>query len=146
MPARSSRRQPISRLSRHLALIAAVGALSACGSTAQHSATKLPAVGPSACKLTTRTKAQLAKAQADLVKLRAVAATQGKYTEMGTAAMQVATGRYSDDLVDSQLDPFRVNRLIDLGASVASAYCGICFQMLEANRPIPEMKYEPQQC
>jgi hypothetical protein len=105
-----------------------------------------PAVSASACKLTAVTRPQLAKAQRDLAALRRLAKKQTGYTELGTTAMQNATGRYLDDLTTSKLDNFRVNRLIDLGVSAAGPYCGQCFQMLEANRPIPTMKYDGTHC
>jgi hypothetical protein len=119
-----------------------------CGSksAAPTTSTTVPSVSASACKLTAQTRAQLAKAQRDLASLRRVAKTQKKYTELGTTAMQNATGRYLDDLTNSKLDHFRVNRLIDLGVAAAGPYCGQCFQMLEASRPIPAMKYEGTHC
>jgi len=137
-----------------LALIGGVMALAGCGSGAKHTATPADSTlrvstlnSPSACGLTPTTKRELARAQADLDKLRAVASRQTRYTYQGTAAMQVVTGRFADDLTDSRLDPFRVNRLIDLGASVVTPFCTACFQMLEPIRPIPGMKYEaPQPC
>ena len=128
--------------------VAAVLLAAGCGSrsAAPPTPTTVPTVSASACKLTAQTRAQLAKAQRDLASLRQVAKKQTKYTELGTTAMQNATGRYLDDLTTSKLDHFRVNRLIDLGVSVAGPYCGQCFQMLEANRPIPAMKYEGTHC
>ena len=121
-----------------------------CGSkTAKQQTTTaaaVPAVSQGACKLTTQTRAQVAKAQRDLAALRRLAKTQTGYTELGTTAMQNATGRYLDDLTNSKLDNYRINRMIDLGMSVAAAYCGQCFQMLEAARPIPAMKYNPTHC
>jgi hypothetical protein len=114
--------------------------------TAATTASAVPGVSRSACKLTPQTRAQLAKAQRDLAALRRLAKKQTGYTELGTTAMQNATGRYLDDLTNSKLDNFRVNRLIDLGVDAAGAYCGQCFQMLEANRPIPAMKYTPGHC
>ncbi|HVW89950.1 MAG TPA: hypothetical protein VHC01_10835, partial [Gaiellaceae bacterium] len=108
--------------------------------------TTVPGVSASACELTAQTRAQLAKAQRDLASLQRLAKKQKGYTELGTTAMQNATGRYLDDLTNSQLDHFRVNRLIDLGISAAGPYCGQCFQMLEANRPIPAMKYDGTHC
>ncbi len=118
-----------------------------CGSTsAVKQTTTVPGVSASACELTAQTRAQLAKAQRDLASLQRLAKKQKGYTELGTTAMQNATGRYLDDLTNSQLDHFRVNRLIDLGISAAGPYCGQCFQMLEANRPIPAMKYDGTHC
>lgn len=137
-----------------LALVGGVAALAGCASGVKHAVTPSGTTlhvstlnSPSACGLTPTTKHELAKAQADLGKLRAVASRQTRYTYQGTPAMQLATGRFADDLTDSHLDPFRVNRLIDLGASAVTAFCTACFQMLEPIRPIPGMKYEaPQPC
>ncbi len=139
-------------MKRLLVVIGGVAALAGCGSSAKHvvappdSTSRVSTLNsPSGCALTPRTTRELAKAQADLDELRAVAARQTRYTYQGTPAMQLATGRFAEDLTDSQLDPFRVNRLIDLGASVVTAFCTACFQMLEPIRPIPGMKYEALQ-
>jgi hypothetical protein len=139
---------------RALVLIGGVLMLAGCGSNAKHTAAPAGSTSrvstlnsPSGCGVTPRTRRELAKAQADLDKLRAVASRQTRYTYQGTSAMQLATGRFAEDLTNSHLDPFRVNRLIDLGASVVTAFCTACFQMLEPIRPIPGMKYEaPQAC
>jgi hypothetical protein len=135
-----------------LVLIGGVAALAGCGSSAKHAAVPTDSTSrvstsnsPSGCDLTPGTARELAKAQADLDKLRAVASRQTRYTYQGTPAMQLATGRFAEDLTDSHLDPFRVNRLIDLGASAVTAFCTACFQMLEPIRPIPGMKYGPHQ-
>lgn len=126
-------------------MLLAAGCGSKTAKQPQQTAT-VPGVSRSACKLTAQTRAQLAKAQRDLAALRRLAKTQTRYTELGTTAMQNATGRYLDDLTTSKLDNYRVNRLIDLGISAAAPYCGQCFQMLEAARPIPAMKYNPTHC
>jgi hypothetical protein len=134
---------------RALLVVLCAAALAGCGSEARKASAPPPATSitsPSACKLTPATKRQLARAQRDLAKLRAVAGRQKRYTELGTSEMQLATGRYLDDLTTSKLGGIRVNRLIDLGASVVSAYCGQCFQMLEANRPIPALAHSPHPC
>jgi hypothetical protein len=132
-----------------LLVVLGVAVLAGCGSTAKHESSSPPATSitsPSSCNLTALTRRQLARAQHDLAKLRTVAARQKRYTELGTPAMQLATGRYLDDLTTSRLGGIRVNRLIDLGASVVAAYCGQCFQMLEANRPIPALAHGPHPC
>jgi hypothetical protein len=126
-------------------LLAVVLALAACGGGAKHAATTTAST-PSPCTMSGTAKRQIAKANVDLAKLKAVAARQTRYTELGTKEMQAATGRFLDDLTNSKIDNYRVNRMIDLGVSTASPYCGQCFQMLEAARPIPAMKYNPTHC
>lgn len=125
---------------------ALVAVVAGCGGTAHKQVSASAITSPSACRLTATTKAAIARSQRDLVKLKAVAARQKVYTELGTPALQLATGRYLDDLTNSPIDGIRVNRLIDLGASVVAGYCGQCFQMLEANRPIPALKYSGRAC
>jgi hypothetical protein len=129
-----------------LGLVAAVVAAAAgCGSTAHRDAATTIA-SPSGCHLTPKVEAAIARSQRDLDRLRAVAAKQTRYTYLGTKEMQLATGRYVDDLSNSPIDGLRRNRLIDLGVSVVTGFCGSCFQMLEASRPIPELKYAPTGC
>jgi hypothetical protein len=126
------------------AVLVAVAA--GCGGAAREPKAASAITSPSACRLTAATKAALARSQRDLARLKAVAAKQQRYSELGTPALQLATGRYLDDLTNSPLDGIRVNRLIDLGASAVAGFCGQCFQMLEANRPIPALKYSPHAC
>jgi hypothetical protein len=131
-----------------LAVLALVVAATGCGSrTAGPSPSPAPAaVSPGACSLTSVTRAQLARAYRDLTRLRTVASRETRYRELGSLKMQNAAGRYLDDLVDSKLDPYRVNRMLDLGISTSVGVCGQCFQMMEASRPIPAMKYDPKPC
>jgi hypothetical protein len=131
------------------AATASAAVLAGCGDSARHASEPSPATSitsPSSCGLTDVTSRQLARAQRDLAKLRTVASRQTRYTELGTTEMQLATGRYLDDLTTSRLGGIRVNRLIDLGAAVVSPYCGQCFQMLEASRPIPALAHSPHPC
>ena len=125
------------------AVVVAVAA--GCGSGA-HRDDATTIASPSGCHLTPAVKAAIGRSQRDLARLRAVAAKQTAYSDLGTPAMQLATGRYVDDLSNSPIDGLRRNRLIDLGVSVVTGYCGQCFQMLEASRPIPELKYSPTGC
>jgi hypothetical protein len=126
-------------------LVAAAAVAAGCGSSARKdAATTIASV--SGCHETPAVKAAIARSHRDLERLRAVAAKQKAYSEMGTPAMQEATGRYVDDLSNSPIDGLRRNRLIDLGVSVVTGFCGSCFQMLEASRPIPELKYQPNGC
>jgi hypothetical protein len=126
-------------------IVAVVAVLAGCGSGARKdAATTIASV--SGCRETAAVKAAIARSHRDLERLRAVAAKQKRYTYLGTKEMQLATGRYVDDLSNSPIDGLRRNRLIDLGVSVVTGFCGSCFQMLEASRPIPELKYQPSGC
>jgi hypothetical protein len=125
--------------------LVAVAALAGCGSGARKDAATTIA-SPSGCHLTPAVEAAIARSQRDLARLRSVAAKQKRYTYLGTNEMQLATGRYVDDLSNSPIDGLRRNRLIDYGVSVVAGFCGSCFQMLEASRPIPELKYAPSGC
>jgi hypothetical protein len=132
---------------RALIPVAAVVAVAAgCGSQAQQRDAATTIASPSGCHLTAAARSAIARSRRDLARLRAVAAKQTGYTVNGTTEMQLATGRYVDDLSNSPIDGLRRNRLIDLGVSVVTGFCGSCFQMLEASRPIPELKYSPTGC
>jgi hypothetical protein len=112
-----------------LAVVAAVLALAACGLQQKH-----PKADP-------RLQRDLAQAQADLAHLRAVTAPLHRSSLMGTPAIQAATGRFLDHLDRSSIPLLQRNRLIDHAAAAVSGVCGQCFQMLEADRPIPELAH-----
>jgi hypothetical protein len=117
------------------AALAAVLALAACGST---SSTSRPhRVAPPNARL----QRDLARAQADLARLRRVTAPVHRSSLMGTPAIQAATGAFLDHLDTSSIPLRRRNRLIDHAAAAVSGVCGQCFQMLEAARPIPEIAH-----
>jgi hypothetical protein len=60
---------------------------------------------------------------------------------MGTPAIQKATGKFLDDLDTSVIPAITKNRLIDHAVAAVAGPCGQCFQMLEADRPIPELAH-----
>jgi len=110
-----------------LAVAAAVLALAACGS-------QQPKADP-------RLERDLARLQADLAHIKSVTAPVHRSSLMGTPAIQAATGRFLDDLDRSSIPLLQRNRLIDHAAAAVSGVCGQCFQMLEADRPIPELAH-----
>jgi hypothetical protein len=110
-----------------LAALFAVLALAACG-------TQQPKTDP-------RVQRDLAQARADLAHLKEVTAPVHRSSLMGTPAIQAATGRFLDHLDRSAIPLRRRNRLIDHAVAAVSGVCGQCFQMLEADRPIPELAH-----
>lgn len=89
----------------------------------------------------TRLERDLARIQADLTALRRLTAPVKHSSLMGTPAIQRATARFLDDL-DRSVIPLRTrNRLIDHAVASVTGACEQCFQMLEADRPIPEIAH-----
>ena len=110
-----------------LLAFAATLALAACGS-------QKPKANP-------RLQRDLAQARADIAHLQKVSAPVKRSSLMGTPAMQEATGRFLDHLDRSSIPALQKNRLIDHAAAAVLGLCGQCFQMLEADRPIPELAH-----
>jgi hypothetical protein len=72
----------------------------------------------------------------DLRALRAAAATVKGYTQNGNAALNRALDRFQLDIKQEALPVKERSRFIDLAAAIVSPRCYLCFQALEANRPI----------
>jgi hypothetical protein len=79
---------------------------------------------------------QRRKLERDLRALRAAAATMKHYAQDGTPQMNKALDRFELDVADEALSRFQRNRFIDLAAAIVSPHCYLCFQALEANRPL----------
>lgn len=112
-----------------LLLLVATLAFAACGSSNRAAAAPPPAPG---------LQRDLARIDVDLRLLRKVEAPVTRSSLMGTPAIQKATGRFLDDLDTSVIPLITRNRLIDHAAAAISGVWQ-CFQMLEADRPIPEL-------
>jgi hypothetical protein len=74
---------------------------------------------------------------ADIRRLRAEAPKAKAGSRMGTPRLQQLTTRFITDLKRSDVDIVSQNRIIDHAAAVAAPVCDQCWQMLEAERPIP---------
>ena len=79
---------------------------------------------------------QRRKLERDLRALRAAAATMKHYAQDGTPQLNRALDRFELDVADEALSRFQRNRFIDLAAAIVSPHCYLCFQALEANRPL----------
>jgi hypothetical protein len=110
-------------------------ALAACGSSGQRKAEQ-PRAKPNP-----RLQRDLAQVRADIARLQKATAPVHRSSLMGTPAIQTATGRFLDHLDRSSIPALQKNRLIDHAAAAVSGVCGQCFQMLEADRPIPELAH-----
>jgi len=75
----------------------------------------------------------------DVAALRTEAAKVDDGTLQGTPALQHGTGRFIEHLQSSHLSPKARNRMIDHAAGAVATSCEQCFQMLEADRPIPQI-------
>jgi hypothetical protein len=72
----------------------------------------------------------------DLRDLRAATATVKGYTQNGNAALNRALDRFQLDIKKEALPVKERSRFIDLAAAIVAPRCYLCFQALEANRPI----------
>ena len=120
-----------------IALGAVVLALAACGSDHHAATTQAQAQPPPS----PRVRRDLRRIHVDLARLRRLTAPVKHSSLMGTPAIQAATGKFLDDLTTSKIPLIQQNRLIDFAASAVTGVCEQCFQMLEANRPIPELAH-----
>jgi hypothetical protein len=119
---------------RGVALLSTVLVLAACGGgggTAQHAAAPAPV----------SERPLPAKLRVDLRAISTEAAKVKHNSLLGTPALQQATGRFLDDLQLSKLTLLEQNRALDHAASAVAGSCDQCFQMIEANRPIPALAH-----
>jgi hypothetical protein len=74
--------------------------------------------------------------RADLRRLAAATKTMRHYAQDGNAAVNAALDRFQIDVAADVLPIHERSRMIDHAAAVVSPKCYLCFQALEANRPI----------
>jgi hypothetical protein len=96
---------------------------------------------PSSARLNGRQQRELAQLRADIARVRKASTTVTHRSLMGTPALMKATSVFLDHEEAATLPLKTKNRLIDLAAAPTVGTCDQCFQMLEANRPIPQIKY-----
>ena len=94
--------------------------------------TKLNCKGESLAKQ----KAQRVALERDLRTLRVSAATVKGHTENGNATLNAALDQFQLDIKREALPVKKRSRYIDLAAAIVAPKCYLCFQALEANRPI----------
>jgi hypothetical protein len=92
-----------------------------------------------ACTSPAQTRA-LARLQKDVAALKRAAALPVRDSLRGNAAVNRATDRFLQDVLTAPIDPLVRNRMIDHAAAVLLGSCQQCFQALEAERPIPQIK------
>ena len=81
-------------------------------------------------------KAQRLALERDIQELRTAAATVKEHTENGNAALRAAIDRFALDIKKEALPVKKRSRYIDFAAAIVAPKCYLCFQALEANRPI----------
>ena len=79
---------------------------------------------------------QRRKLTADLRRLRVAAVTVKGYTQNGNAAINRALDRFELDVAEESIPVQERSRFIDRAAAIVSPHCYLCFQALEANRPL----------
>jgi len=79
---------------------------------------------------------QRRKLAADLRRLRVAAATVKGYTQNGNAAINRALDRFELDVAEESIPVHERSRYIDRAAAIVAPHCYLCFQALEANRPL----------
>jgi hypothetical protein len=73
----------------------------------------------------------------DIRRIKAEAPRAKAGSRMGTPRLQRLTTSFLVDLKRSGVDLVSQNRIIDHAAAIAAPVCDQCWQMLEAERPIP---------
>lgn len=81
-------------------------------------------------------QAQRRALERDLRELRAAAATVKGHTENGNARLNAVLDQFALDIKKEALPVKKRSRFIDLAAAIVAPKCYLCFQALEANRPI----------
>jgi hypothetical protein len=106
------------------------------GKTATHFAE--PTTTAEHCKGQSRPEqaAQRRHLERDLVTLRAAAATMKRYAQDGNTATNEALDQFMLDVAAEALPVFERSRYINRAAAIVSPKCYLCFQALEANRPV----------
>jgi hypothetical protein len=81
-------------------------------------------------------KRQRRRLEHDLTLLRTAAATVKGYTQNGNARLNSALDRFQLDVAKEALPVFQRSTFINRAAAIVSPRCYLCFQALEANRPV----------
>jgi hypothetical protein len=87
-------------------------------------------------KVVAKRELQLRKLTADLRRLRLAAGTIKHLTQNGNAAINTALDRFELDVAEESISVQERSRFIDRAAAIVGPRCYLCFQALEANRPL----------
>jgi len=117
----------------------AVLCLTACGAAKQAAP---PITTPKQCV----SREATAKLNADIAALRHAASLPTKNTLLGNAAINHATDRFLSDVDLAHITNLARNRMIDHAAGALAGACEQCFQALEAERPIPNIRKGVKGC
>jgi len=129
---------------RALLLLALCATFAACGGSANRPAAPNGTIRTVAepkrqcqgSKVTAKRVLQRKRLNADLRRIGVAAATVKGYTQNGNAALNSAVDRFELDVAGEALPVHERSRYIDRAAALVGPRCYLCFQALEANRPI----------
>jgi hypothetical protein len=88
----------------------------------------------------------LTRLQADLTALERAAALPAPDPLKGNAAVNRATDRFLLHVQTAPIDNLKRNRMIDHAAALLHGSCELCFQALEAQRPIVSIAHGDLGC
>jgi hypothetical protein len=123
---------------RGLYLLVLCVALAGCGGSSQQQVRAVPQANRQCdgSKDPAKRELQRRKLTADLRRLRVAAATVKGFTQNGNAAINKAVDRFELDVAEEAIPVKERSRFIDRAAAIVGPRCYLCFQALEANRPL----------
>lgn len=123
---------------RGLFLLALCAALAGCGGSSKPQVRAIPQSNRQCdgSKNLAKRELQRRKLNADLRRLRVAAATVKGFAQNGDAAINRAVDRFELDVAEESIPVQERSRFIDRAASIVGPRCYLCFQALEANRPL----------
>jgi hypothetical protein len=90
----------------------------------------------SGAKVAARRVAQRERLDADLERLRRAAGTVHGHTQNGNRTLDAALDRFALDVANEALSAHERSGYINRAAAIVAPKCYLCFQALEANRPL----------
>jgi hypothetical protein len=123
---------------RGLYLLALCAALAGCGGSSEQHIRAAPQTNRQChgSKDSAKRELQRSTLTADLRRLRLAAATVKGYTQNGNAAINRGVDRFELDVAEESIPVQERSRFIDKAAAIVGPRCYLCFQALEANRPL----------
>jgi hypothetical protein len=119
--------------------VAVLGLVAAgCGNSGAHSAATATVSTPRSsapCKLDRAQRRTVARALADIRRLRRIQAPMQTFSQRGAPNQEVMTGKFELDLGSTHLPLNVFTHLLHL-AKTAASLCGDCGQALEAEEPV----------